>query len=143
MIRGSVESQAYLHQWAVIGGKMTDIANNGGVSCAFFVSFILSGFGYIHGVHATVNGLVKKLESSGWEVVKTPRSGAVIVWETAVHPTGPHAHIGFWVDKETAVSNHPQKGIPKQHHPTFGIKKDGEPKRKVVAYYWKKGIEKT
>lgn len=143
MVHGSSDSRAYLHQWASVGGKMTDIANSGSVSCAFFVSFILSGFGYIRGVHATVTGLIKKLEKSGWVKIRTPRPGAVIVWETAMHPSGAHAHIGFWLDKDTAISNHPQKGIPKVHHPTFGIKKDGTPVRKIVAYYWQKGIEKS
>lgn len=143
LIEGSVDSRAYLHQWALVDRKMTDIANGGGVSCAFFVSFILSGFGYIRGIHSTVTGLTKKLESSGWEKVRKPRAGAVIVWETAMHPTGSHAHIGFWLDEHTAVSNHPTKGVPKRHHPTFGVKKDGAPSRKIVAYYWLKGLEKS
>lgn len=143
MIEGSVNSRAYLHQWARVGKTMTDIANNGGVSCAFFVSFILSGFGYISGIHATVSGLVRKLESSGFEKVRTPKKGAIIVWETKQQPTGPHAHIGFWLSNTEAISNHPQKGVPKVHHPTFGVNKFGEPKRKIVAFYYKKGLEKT
>jgi hypothetical protein len=150
VIEGSVDSKAYLNQWAMVNGKKTDIAKNGSVSCAFFVSFILFGFGYtnadvgfISGIHATVTGLVRKLESSGWKKIIKPRAGAVIVWETAMHPTGPHAHIGFWIDSNTAVSNHPKKGIPKAHHPTFGVKKNGEPQRKIVAYYCLNGIEKS
>ena len=143
MIEGSVDSRAYLHQWALVDGKRIDIANGGGVSCAFFVSFILSGFGYINGVHATVVGLEKKLLASGWKKVRTPRKGAVVVWESALHPTGPHAHVGFWLDERTAVSNHPVIGVPKKHHLTFGEKKDGSPKRGIVAVYWKDGLEKT
>lgn len=143
MIEGSVNSRAYLHQWALIGKTMTDIADNGGVSCAFFVSFILSGFGYITGIHSTVSGLVRKLESSGFKKVRIPKKGAIIVWETKQQPSGPHAHIGFWLSPEIAISNHPTQGLPKAHHPTFGVDKFGEPKRKIIGYYFKKGLEKT
>ncbi len=143
LIVGMVDSRAFLRQWADIDGKRTDISRRGAVSCAFFVSFVLSGFGYIAGIHATVSGLERKLLASGWKKIGSPRTGSVIVWETAMHPSGPHAHVGFWISEKVAISNHPTLRVPKRHHPTFGKTKAGNPRRRIVAVYWKPGIDRT
>lgn len=142
MIEGSVGSHAYQKQWAEVDGKLTNIAAEGDVSCGFFVSFMLVGFKLISDIHATVSGVVRDLEQSGWKKVSEPKAGAVLVWEEVEGKTGAHAHIGFWLDEARAVSNSSTRGTPKIHHPTYGMR-NGKPKRKIVTIYWKKGLEKT
>lgn len=142
MIKGSVGSHAYREQWAIVNGKKTNIAGAGDTSCGFFVSFILVGFKYISDIHATVSGVERDLELSGWKKISKPKEGAVIVWEGLLGKTGVHTHIGFWLNEKQTISNSSSLGCPKIHHPTYGTK-NGMPKRKIIAIYWKKGLEKT
>lgn len=142
MIKGSVGSHAYREQWALVDGQLQNIAQPGDVSCGFFVSFILVGFNYISDIHATVSGVVRDLEHSGWKKILKPKEGAIIVWEELVGETGLHGHIGFWLNDRESVSFSSLTGAPKIHHPTYGTLK-GNPRRKIIAIYWKKGIEKT
>lgn len=141
VVKGSVNSRAFQQQWADVDGKVINIAKKGDVSCGFFVSFVLVGFRYISEIHATVSGVVRDLEKSGWKKILVPREGAIILWEQIEGKSGMHSHIGFWINSRKAISNSSAFGVPKIHHPTFG-RKNGRPVRKISAIYWKKGIEK-
>jgi hypothetical protein len=51
-----------------------------------------------------------------------------------------HAHIGFVVDKMTAISHSDTEKAPVEHHLTFGTNADGSPKRAIVAIYALEGF---
>lgn len=123
------------------GGKKKDILENGGLSCAFFVSSILIICGLIKDIHATVGGTQKDMEKSGWIKIRKPKIGSVIVWEAVEFSkqSGAHKHIGFYVGKNKAISNHHKKGFPVVHHWTFG-EKNGKEGRRVEAVYWNKKL---
>ncbi|MBU2613122.1 hypothetical protein KJ925_01505 [Patescibacteria group bacterium] len=110
-IRGSVGSKMFRHLFASVGGKKQDIAKDGALSCGIFVSRVLVMFGLVKETHATVEGTLKDMEASGWKTIRTPRVGAVVVWE----PVGAHRHIGFVVGKGRAISNSTVKHVPVEH----------------------------
>ena len=147
-IKNSLGTGLFRNLFAEVDGKRMDILKNGGLSCPVFVSSIL----YLHklcsDIHATVDGTTKDIKAFGWEEVKTPRVGAVLVWESAkttdhsgdVYPH--HQHIGFYVDEESAISNSASVGYPVQHHWTFGLQDNNQPIRKVEKIFWYKKLEK-
>ncbi len=142
MIQNSVGSRAFQDMWMRQATHKVNITKQGSVSCAFFVSTIMSSLRYIYAVHATVAGTIRDLEISGWTKVRSPKPGAILIWEEKIHPSGPHTHIGFYIDENTAISNDPTGDTPIRHHPTFGVKND-QPERKIVAIYWKPSINKN
>lgn len=87
-------------------------------------------------MHATVTGTVTDLEKSGWFKIKEPRLGAILVWEAKKFESGNiHKHIGFYMDKDRAISNRYEKRQPLKHHWTFGTK-NGQPVRKIEKIFW-------
>ncbi|MFZ6015621.1 MAG: hypothetical protein ACOYUZ_04700 [Patescibacteria group bacterium] len=136
MIKNSVGSKAYRNFYGAVDGKCRDLVQGGNLSCAFFVSGILNFFDLINDPHLTVAGLIKDLEKSGWKKVRKPKEGDVLIWEP-VDFTGDgvkHAHVGFYLGNEKAVSNSWKSGTPIKHHCTFGVKA-GKPKRRITAMY--------
>lgn len=129
MIRNSVGSQMFRHNYAVIEGVETDILKNGELSCAFFVSFMLRAFGLLKELHVRTAGTVKDLEASDWRRTDTPQEGDVVVWEEMQQKSGIYPHLGFYLDEQTAISHRDTHLAPVRHSLTF----DGT--RKVVAYY--------
>jgi hypothetical protein len=128
VIKNSVDTCMFRNFYALVNGKRADIMRRGDLSCAFFVSFVLTGFSLINEVHGTVDGTVRDLESSGWKRIRMPRHGCVIVWKPAVDEKGEsHKHIGFYIGKGKAISNDYKKGVPRLH-PYHS--------RKVAALYW-------
>jgi len=116
VINNSVGSKMFSQGFAKIDGKPTDIMRGGELSCAFFVSSVLTTFGFIKSMHATVTSTVKDLEASGWTKVDTPKIGDVIVWASIAFPNGEqHEHIGFAVAEDQAVSNDYASGTPQRH----------------------------
>ena len=112
-----------------------DILNDGEYSCAFFVSGLLTLFGVMDRPHATVKTLVKKLEEAeDWQEVSSNelKAGDVIVWEEIIFDDGSkYEHIGFYLDKDTAVSTDWGKRMVSLHHPTCGTE-NGKPKRPIT-----------
>lgn len=143
VVKGNVGSSAYSHLWARIGGKKKDIVDGGRLSCAFFVSFVLRAYGFTNSLRASVPGMVKELEASGWQKTKKFLPGSVLVWEDKLDKRSGerHSHVGFYIGKNRAISNDGDKGVIKEHHFTYG-KRKGLPIRKVVAIYWKPEIAK-
>lgn len=144
MIRGSVGSAAYRHNYARVQDKREDLVRNGQRSCAFFVSHILLFFRLIQEPHLRVEGTVRDLLRSGWHSTTTPGIGDIVVWEEQVFSGSwegtiftnePHPHIGFYLSPEEAISNIPQAGGPAIHSLTFGQHDDGSPRVHIQAYY--------
>lgn len=130
MIQNSVGTKMFRNFW-VNDGKEFDAMKNGELSCAFYVSGILKMFNLIDSLHGTVASTIVDLEKSGWKKVTKPKIGSVIVWEKQVFGGEEHAHIGFYVGENRAISNSSEKGFPVRHNWQF----DG--KRKIEVTYWK------
>lgn len=158
LVKNSVGAKTFRNSYAKVDGKKKDILENGGLSCAFFVSSILVICGLVKEIHATVGGTAKDLEKFGWVKMpfdsaqgkKKPEIGSVIVWEAvdfgrgdprfAKSSRGKHKHIGFYIGKNKAISNHHKKGFPVGHHWTFG-EKNGKEVRMVEAIYWNERLK--
>lgn len=140
-IKNSVGSNIFRNLYATVDGKKMDIRKDGQLSCSAFVSSILYLHKLIYDIHATVEGLVKDMESFGWKKINKPRPGAILVWE----PLPPknrndkmywrHDHIGFYVGNKKAISSKYEKRQPVLHHWTFGVK-NSQPVRKIEQILW-------
>ncbi len=135
VIKNSVETKMFRNFYAKVNGKKRDIVREGELSCALFVSSLLTMFGLIQRIHGTVDGTVFDLEKSGWKKVPSPKPGDVLVWEARLQGKEIHKHIGFSIGRDQAVSNSSKKGVPVQHHWLFG-----RIHRKVIAIYRKIAI---
>jgi len=106
-------------------GTEIDILENGGNSCAVFVSWILLALELIKRPHATVYATEKDLLDSGWFEIKELKPGAILIWEKRNgsmmddHEI-PKEHIGFYVGNDEAISNSSKAtGFPVRHHVTY------------------------
>jgi hypothetical protein len=130
VLANSVGCNTFRTLYAEVAGVRQDITRDGELSCAFFVSSILKIFDWVKGVHGTVAGTVRDLEQSGWQVAPEPSPGTILVWEAQVDEAGEtHAHIGFYLGDQRAVSNSSKERTPQQHHYTY------HDSRKIVAIY--------
>jgi hypothetical protein len=134
MIKNAVGSTQYRRLFMDVNGRGKDILENGNLSCAYFVSGILMMFGLIRAPHATVSGLVKDMEASGWKRVRTMRPGSVLIWEPLPSDTEAHQHVGFLLTQTKAVSNSTKRHHVVAHHLTFG-RRNGKPTRRIQAMY--------
>jgi hypothetical protein len=124
-------------------GEIEDILQDGQKSCAVHTSSILCLYGLIspppNAPHATVAGLIRDLEKNGWQKTEKPFPGAVLIWEKKKSNGEENLHAGFYLGKENgediAVSNNSALKIPVKHHWTFGLDKNGNPNRKIIAIY--------
>lgn len=140
-IENSVGSNLFRNRFYLIEGKSHDVLDDGDLSCAVYVSSILYLFGLISELRTTVKNMLTDIEKAGWYKIAEPRPGAVIVWdfkknEDGTKVEGSHRHIGFYIDKDTAVSNDYQSRTIWRHHPTYGTFSNGSPRRDILAYYW-------
>ena len=140
VIKNSVDSRIFRNFYAEIAGRKTDITKNGILSCAWFVSSVLSLLKLIKEAHLTVDSVVKDLEKSGWQRIERPKIGSVLVWEKILDKDGWHRHIGFYIGASKAISNSAKLRKIIKHHWTFGNKK-GKPKRKVEIIFWNKKFD--
>ncbi|MFA5319353.1 MAG: hypothetical protein WC387_03270 [Candidatus Paceibacterota bacterium] len=140
VIKNSVGSKTWQNFYAKIDDRDTDILKNGDLSCAFFVSSILVMLNLLEKIHGTVAGVIFDLEKSGWQKTKKLKPGAVIVWVTKVDKKGEsHKHLGFCLDKKTAISNSSKTRKIAKHHLTFGTQ-NGQPIRAIEAIYTHKKL---
>lgn len=134
VIRNSVGTNLFRNFYAKVGGEVKDILENGNLSCASFVSNVLWMFQLIKVSHGTVSSTVKDMLGSGWETVKEPQIGSVLVWESQKDSSDDvmsgNKHIGFYIGNNLAISNSSKERSPKIHHWTFG-EKDRKPERKI------------
>lgn len=134
-VRDSVGSRLFRRLYATDEhGSRVDILQNGKLSCAYFVAFILYHFQLISTPHATVTSTIRDLEEYGWKPVAEPVEGDVLVWEPSdIHAEGEmHEHIGFYVGEERAISNSSAKGEIVEHDWTYGFDNAGNPNRRIT-----------
>ena len=113
IIKASVGSDMFRHIYVKNNdGKQFDATDDGDKSCAYHTSGVLSLVGLIDSPHATVDTTLKHMELAGWRETKTPTPGAVVLW-----PGGKNqlSHTGFYIDKETYVSNSSHQKRPAIH----------------------------
>ena len=131
VIKNSVGSKLFHNLYVKASGKKIDATQNGELSCAFYVSSILTLFKFVKEIHGTVRGTIKDLEKFGWREVTEPEIGCVLVWEEAVlGDESAHEHIGFFMGNGKAISNSSKLGYPVEHSWDFNGK------RKVKMILW-------
>ena len=132
LIENSVSAKLFRNNYFFIDGKSKDVLRNGELSCAFYISSILYLLKLIKDLHTTVKGTLKDLEKSGWYEIKKPKKGAIILWDK--NNEG-HYHLGFYWDKEKAISN-----VSFQKSPFFHSLKYQN--RKILAFYYHQELER-
>ncbi len=135
-IKNSVDSKIFQNLYAKYNNIKRDILDGGDLSCAMFVSSILFWCKIIGDIHTTVTSTVKDMEKSGWYKIKNKKIGAVLVWEPEEFSDGLHAHIGFYIGNNQAISNSSIYKVPKVHH--YATSNN----RKIIAIYWNKKLDK-
>ena len=133
-IKNSIGTNLFRNFYVKINGDKKDIMKNGELSCAFFVSSIMVMFRLIKEVHGTVESTIKDLEKSGWQQIKKPKIGSILIWEKLYFDGEFHRHIGFFIGGNKAVSNSFEAGCPVKHSWNFNGK------RKVDLIFWKKNL---
>lgn len=142
VVKNAVGSKMYSQGFARIDGIDTDIMKDGELSCAFFVSSVLSAFNLISGIHATVESTVADLVKSGWQRVEDVQEGDVIIWHPIIFPSGEkHAHIGVATAKDSAISNDFISGTPRQH--PLEVTPDGTKRRIQSVFRGRHLFDKT
>lgn len=137
MIKNSVGSKAFRNYYAKYDGKFRDGLKDGELSCAFYVSSILTIWRAIDKPHATVRGLVIALEDAKWKIIKDnskPKPGDVLIWEAILvdkNDKAKNEHCGFYIGNNNAVSASWQKRGIVMHDWQF--KDQGG--RKITAIY--------
>ena len=128
-------------------GIEKDVLEDGGLSCAVFVSAVL----YFHNslleflkkphwikfTHANVGSTEKDMRENGWFEIKELKPGAVLIWDKKDGHNGEmHNHIGFFIGNDEAISNSSNKtGFPWKHHLTY----NGT--RNIEKIYWHPGLD--
>lgn len=137
-IENSVGSKSWRNFYAVVGGEKADVLKSGNLSCAFFASSVLLIFGLSGKISFTVKGAISDLEKNGWEEIGRLKPGAVLIWEK--NKMFNNEHIGFCLNKKTAISNYYKKRMPAKHHITYGTK-NGRPVRRIIKIFWHKELD--
>ncbi|PIP86677.1 hypothetical protein COV42_02740 [Candidatus Campbellbacteria bacterium CG11_big_fil_rev_8_21_14_0_20_44_21] len=135
LIRNSVGTKMFQNFFCLINGKKKDIIENGRYACAFFVSSALNIFGLISEGHTTVDGTLKDMKKNGFEEIKKPKEGSVILWEER----DGNRHLGFYIGKEKAISARPEKKTPMVHD--FKYRSDARGERKIEKIFWHKKLD--
>ncbi len=136
MIRNAPGTKMFRTLWARQPAlPMTDLLGNGKRACAVFASVVLYLFGLVSSKRATVESLERDIVASGWRKTEMPNVGDVIVWEPRRQGGHVSVHIGFFIGCGQAVSNDWKSGTIKKHHVTYGVKKNGDPVRRITAIY--------
>ena len=101
MIKNSVGSRQYQELYVVTPQGLVDVIGNGDLACAYYVSSLLTLFGFLKGgVHTTVDETVQDLVQSAWKRTQELEEGAILVWESRLcSDNKPHRHIDFALDQ--------------------------------------------
>lgn len=141
-IKNSVGAKSFQNFYAKVDGREKDILEAGNLSCAFFASAVLLVFDLIKERHTTVKGVLADMEDNGWFEIKKPRKGSVLIWgEQQKGAALPHAHIGFFIGGNRAISNSSKYRVPKIHHLTFGKNRKGQPHRPIIKILWNNKLD--
>lgn len=120
--------------FVVMDSEEKDVCQDGRLSCAYFISCLLKIFDLISAPHATVKSAVEDMIKNGWEEVKEPQAGDVLIWEKKKIRSSANEHIGFYLGEQKAVSNNYDKRNPIIHHFTYNQK------RKIIRIFRHKAI---
>ncbi|GIW67505.1 MAG: hypothetical protein KatS3mg096_373 [Candidatus Parcubacteria bacterium] len=131
LIKNSLGTKLFKSVYFFIDKKSVDIYKKGKLSCAFYVSTILKIIGLVKDIHATVQGLIRDLEESGWYKIDKLKKGAIIIWDK--EKSG-HLHVGFYLGNNKAASNSSSKRMPIVH----SLHYQG---RKILAVYFHNSLE--
>ncbi len=108
-------------------GEMVDILQDGNLSCATFVSSILYLNHLISSQHTRVESTIKDLLNNGWAVSSLEQltKGDILIWQETEDQESKkmHKHIGFFINKNTALSNDYKVGYPRLHNIDFNNRK--------------------
>ncbi len=139
-IKNSSGAKSWRNFYAQVDGKKKDVLKNGDLSCAFFVSSVLVIFGLINKKHLTVKSTIEDMEASGWQGIKKPKPGAVLLWEKQKLGKGEeYFHLGFAISAKQAISNRWEHKCSVVHHITYGTK-NNKPVRKIEKIFWHKKL---
>jgi len=124
MIKNAVGTKMFRNLYLETNNKKFDAAQDGNLSCAFFVSNILLIWGLISEGHANVPSTTKDMIKNGWKKIlkNKAKPGDVIVWEKRKG----HFHNGFYVGNKKAISTNDKKSVPVIHKWDY---------RKIIAVY--------
>ena len=140
MIENAAKGQNWMFRnfYVTEDGIEKDVLSDGRWSCAAFVSSVLCLNKLIGDVHANVGSTERDMLASGWYEIKDLRPGAVLIWEKRLGDDDgePHAHNGFYVGGDMAISNSSkQTGFPWKHHYTY------DNTRKIEKIYWHSALD--
>jgi len=133
-IQGATGSKSFQTFYVKEDGEKKDVLRGGELSCAYFVSSVLSRFNLTETTHTTVDITVEDMKNSGWSEVKQAQAGDVIVWVSQVDEHDEqHKHIGFFMGDHLAISNSEEQGVPVEHNWKFEKADGGQ--REIEAIY--------
>ena len=140
MIENSVGSRLFNSLFVKFNdsGEVKDILNNGELSCAFFVSCVLTLVKMIDAPRTTVKSVLEFVgKNINWqEVLDEPQNGDIIFWEELPETDGStHGHVGFALNNLEAVSTSSKEHLVTKRHLTFGVDDQGQPTRKVLRKF--------
>ena len=133
-IENSIGTQMFRELYLYINGEKKEASQNGRWTCGVFISSILTMFNLINERHATMDGLFKDMQKTGWYKIKKPKIGAVLWWEVTKESEG-HEHAGFYVGNNEAISNSWLKKTPVKHKWLSGTTPQ-ESKRLIKSIWW-------
>lgn len=119
LAEGSCGAHTWRHLYLRREPADEDILRGGDLSCAYFISSLLLIMQLIKEPHATVQGCLRDMTTSGWHQISKPQPGAVLVWEPKGNGQESHSHIGLYVGDKRAVSNSSWRRYPVRHHWTY------------------------
>ncbi|MGL4758256.1 MAG: hypothetical protein ACRCXZ_02895 [Patescibacteria group bacterium] len=123
IIKNSVGTNLFKNFPLIVNGDKIDAVRNGAISCAFYVSGILSMLNMIESIHGTIIATeldIKNYDFKELRIEDGLEEGDIIVWEGVnfgdkENPTI-HEHIGFYIGQGKAISNSEKLGHPIEHN---------------------------
>ena len=138
-IETSIALGCFRNYYTSVDGKPpVDVLEDGRLSCAVYVSHVLSGNMLVPGPRARITKALEDMRACGWKTIpkRRLRPGAVLVWEKKYG----NRHIGFAVrhseepNKLEAVSNCPVCRVPLRH--PFQFEYHGRGRRVIEQVFW-------
>jgi hypothetical protein len=132
-IKNSIGTRAFrqLYMYDKDADRVVEVLQNGNLSCAYFVSSTLHHFGLLDNFRVNVEETATAMKAQGWQTIKKPVPGSVIVWNKMYFKKSKkrHGHIGFFVGPHRAISTSSHLGYPVIHN----LRPNG---RKIIEILW-------
>ena len=140
MIENSPGTKIFNSIFALVGDDKKDILENGGLSCATFVSNILFINGLLPQQRTTVNSLEKDLlASESYEQISPldyiPEAGDIVIWEKIKFKNDTeHRHVGYILNEQEAISTSGiEKGVCR--HNIYRNMEESEKNRRIEKIF--------